>query len=236
MGSDNGETSIWNRNVTFNAARFGLMTTLLVVFLVFVSMGGNESKSPITTHEIRSGQSRTKTIHDGRSANYDNFMWRELPPPVRRAALKLGYTPRSWDNSVNFEPPVFNKPWNKLMPDEKRAAAALGYIKNLGTRRRNRRTQDQKKILVNPRALQQAKNRVKRLVSQQKKARVIQPKQKRAKDQAENRVKRRVSQPKKARAKKLSKLSGSKHGKKVIIPKIQPQLCSSNSVICPSLL
>jgi hypothetical protein len=101
------------------------MTALLIVFLVLISMSGNESSSI----ELRSsfGQSHTKTIGSNRAVNYDNYNWKELPKPVKKAATRLGYNQRSWDHSVNYSPPIFHKQWKKLMTEEKRAATALGY-------------------------------------------------------------------------------------------------------------
>ena len=108
-----------------SAARICAMTAMLIVFIVFASMSGNES----STSEFRSssGQAHTKTIGSNRAVNYDNYEWKELPKPVKKAASRLGYTQRSWDHSVNYSPPIFNKQWKKLMTEEKRAATALGY-------------------------------------------------------------------------------------------------------------
>ena len=61
--------------------------------------------------------------------SYDHLAFAELPFEPRNAALKLGYTARSW-NYGDEDPEVFSKPWQMLSIQERNAAKTLGYTRS----------------------------------------------------------------------------------------------------------
>ena len=94
-----------------------LIAVVATVFIVFATKSGNEPTGNFTRNE---GQAQ-----NGGTATYDNYDWKELPVKAKKAAVMLGYTKRSWDNSV--DPQTINKPWARLSKDQQKAAMALGY-------------------------------------------------------------------------------------------------------------
>jgi len=120
MGSDNHSPRLGS----FPLTKVFLILGAVAVFGVFASNSRSGSNSSISYAPIREGQTH-QTVHHGMITKYDDANWKDLPLNAQKAAVRLGYSQKSWN--LNEDPKNFDKSWVDLNSKELEAATTLGY-------------------------------------------------------------------------------------------------------------
>ena len=102
----------------FPLTKVNLIVGAVAVFGVFAS---NSSMS--YANIIGEGQTH-QTVH-GMITKYDVADWNDLPLNAKKAAVRLGYSQKSWN--MNEDPKNFDKSWVDLNSEELEAATTIGY-------------------------------------------------------------------------------------------------------------